>query len=104
MGNFTDSYWFFLSFLVQALHHGSNRAFSCRTDLLTSDSPKTDFILKDLSGGNFEKKNIFIPIGVHTFEKIDFKVEIIAIFSNKRNFFPDPITRWFVTKWNPKMS
>ena len=60
-------------------------------------------IPKDLLGGMFEEKYFCTHRGA-TFEKIDFKVEIIAIFSNKRKKFPDPIMRWFITKQNPKMS
>ena len=39
------------------------------------------------------RKNIFTPIGVHPFEKIDFKVEIVAIFSYKRKAEPKNVLK-----------
>ena len=47
------------------------------------------------------KKIILPPIGVHPFEKIDFKVEKIAILTPFLKSFPGPRKTCFITKREP---
>ena len=49
------------------------------------------------------RENIFTPIGVHPFEKIDSKNEKNSHIDPLLKKFPALIMRWFVTKWNPEI-